>query len=67
MVLQAELEALESCLEEEQASLRQQKDQQERTAASVSGQMCLESQVRVTLHAHRHTHTHRHTPAQYIK
>ncbi|CAL8404077.1 unnamed protein product [Boreogadus saida] len=40
----AELEALESCLEEEQASLRQQKDKQERTAASVSGQMCLESQ-----------------------
>uniref|UniRef100_A0A8C5C763 Excision repair cross-complementation group 5 n=1 Tax=Gadus morhua TaxID=8049 RepID=A0A8C5C763_GADMO len=44
VVLQAELEALESCLEEEQASLRQQKDKQERTAASVSGQMCLESQ-----------------------
>ncbi|XP_045062722.1 LOW QUALITY PROTEIN: DNA excision repair protein ERCC-5 [Coregonus clupeaformis] len=39
-----ELVALESRLGEQQSSLREQKQQQERVAATVTGQMCLESQ-----------------------
>ncbi|XP_055786312.1 DNA excision repair protein ERCC-5 homolog isoform X2 [Salvelinus fontinalis] len=39
-----ELVALESSLGEQQSSLREQKQQQERIAATVTGQMCLESQ-----------------------
>ncbi|XP_061742908.1 DNA excision repair protein ERCC-5 isoform X2 [Nerophis ophidion] len=40
----AELQSLESCLQVEQSSLREQKQQQERMANSVTGQMCLETQ-----------------------
>uniref|UniRef100_UPI001EAF37D5 DNA excision repair protein ERCC-5 homolog n=1 Tax=Oncorhynchus gorbuscha TaxID=8017 RepID=UPI001EAF37D5 len=39
-----ELVALESSLGEQQSRLREQKQQQERVAATVTGQMCLESQ-----------------------
>ncbi|XP_031671594.1 DNA repair protein complementing XP-G cells homolog [Oncorhynchus kisutch] len=39
-----ELVALESSLGEQQSRLREQKQQQERIAATVTGQMCLESQ-----------------------
>uniref|UniRef100_A0A3P8ZE81 Excision repair cross-complementation group 5 n=1 Tax=Esox lucius TaxID=8010 RepID=A0A3P8ZE81_ESOLU len=39
-----ELLVLERHLEEQQSSLREQKQQQERVAANVTGQMCLESQ-----------------------
>ncbi|XP_070787257.1 DNA excision repair protein ERCC-5 homolog [Enoplosus armatus] len=39
-----ELEALESSLQVEQSSLRELKQQQERMANTVTGQMCLESQ-----------------------
>ncbi|KAF7659457.1 hypothetical protein LDENG_00297360 [Lucifuga dentata] len=39
-----ELEALQSSLQAEQSSLREQKQQQERMASTVTGQMCLESQ-----------------------
>ncbi|XP_056134816.1 DNA excision repair protein ERCC-5 homolog [Lampris incognitus] len=39
-----ELETLESSLEVQQERLREQKQQQERMAATVTGQMCLESQ-----------------------
>ncbi|KAM9409863.1 DNA excision repair protein ERCC-5 homolog isoform 2-T3 [Pholidichthys leucotaenia] len=39
-----ELEALESSLQVEQSNLREQKQQQERMANTVTGQMCLESQ-----------------------
>ncbi|XP_072236862.1 DNA excision repair protein ERCC-5 homolog isoform X1 [Leuresthes tenuis] len=39
-----ELEALESSLQMEQSSLKEQKQQQERMANTVTGQMCLESQ-----------------------
>lgn len=48
VVLQGELEALESCLQAEQSSLRELKQQQERMASTVTGQMYLESQVNVT-------------------
>lgn len=48
VVLQAELEALESSLQAEQSSLRELKQQQERMANTVTGQMYLESQVNVT-------------------
>jgi len=44
-VLQDELEALESSLQAEQSSLRGLKQQQERMANTVTGQMHLESQV----------------------
>ncbi|XP_026175531.1 DNA repair protein complementing XP-G cells homolog isoform X2 [Mastacembelus armatus] len=39
-----ELEALESSLQVEQSNLKEQKQQQERMANTVTGQMCLESQ-----------------------
>uniref|UniRef100_UPI003AAC9825 DNA excision repair protein ERCC-5 homolog n=1 Tax=Centroberyx gerrardi TaxID=166262 RepID=UPI003AAC9825 len=39
-----ELEALESSLQAQQSSLKEQKQQQERMATTVTGQMCLESQ-----------------------
>nr|XP_057944964.1 DNA excision repair protein ERCC-5 homolog [Doryrhamphus excisus] len=39
-----ELQSLESSLQVEQSSLREQKQQQERMANTVTGQMCLESQ-----------------------
>lgn len=45
VVLQDELEALESSLQAEQSSLRELKQQQERMANTVTGQMYLESQV----------------------
>lgn len=45
VVLQEELEALESSLQVEQSNLREQRQQQERMANSVTGQMYLESQV----------------------
>lgn len=45
VVLQDELEALESSLQVEQSNLRELKQQQERMANTVTGQMCLESQV----------------------
>lgn len=45
VVLQGELEALESSLHVEQNNLREQKQQQERMANTVTGQMYLESQV----------------------
>lgn len=45
IVLQDELEALESSLQVEQSSLRELKQQQERMANTVTGQMYLESQV----------------------
>lgn len=45
VVLQDELEALESSLQVEQSSLRELKQQQERMANTVTGQMYLESQV----------------------
>ncbi|TMS12885.1 DNA repair protein complementing XP-G cells [Larimichthys crocea] len=44
VVLQDELEALESSLQVEQSSLRELKQQQERMANTVTGQMYLESQ-----------------------
>uniref|UniRef100_A0A8K9V6M0 Excision repair cross-complementation group 5 n=1 Tax=Oncorhynchus mykiss TaxID=8022 RepID=A0A8K9V6M0_ONCMY len=44
IVHQDELVALESSLGEQQSRLREQKQQQERIAATVTGQMCLESQ-----------------------
>lgn len=44
-VLQEELRALESSLQVEQNHLREQKQQQERLANTVTGQMYLESQV----------------------
>ncbi|KAJ8350828.1 hypothetical protein SKAU_G00259580 [Synaphobranchus kaupii] len=44
-----ELEQLESSLQSQQSSLRVQKQQQERSAATVTGQMCLESQELLTL------------------
>lgn len=43
--VQEELEALESSLQAEQNSLRELKQQQERLANTVTGQMYLESQV----------------------
>lgn len=43
--VQEELEALESSLQAEQNSLRELKQQQERMANTVTGQMYLESQV----------------------
>lgn len=43
--MQEELEALESSLQAEQNSLRELKQQQERMATTVTGQMYLESQV----------------------
>lgn len=46
-ILQEELETLESSLLTQQNSLEAQKQQQERIAATVTGQMFLESQVRV--------------------
>lgn len=49
-VLQDELEALESSLQVEQSNLREQKQQQERMANTVTGQMYLESQVREKSH-----------------
>lgn len=45
VVLQDELEALNSSLWVEQSNLREQKQQQERMANTVTGQMYLESQV----------------------
>lgn len=57
-VLQEELEALESSLQVEQSSLRELKQQQERMANTVTGQMYLESQV----NERRHTQTHINTP-----
>lgn len=45
LCVQEELEALESSLQAEQNSLRELKQQQERMANSVTGQMYLESQV----------------------
>lgn len=45
VLLQDELEALESSLQEEQSNLRELKQQQERMANTVTGQMYLESQV----------------------
>lgn len=45
VVLQEELEALESSLQVEQSNLRELKQQQERMANTVTGQMHLESQV----------------------
>lgn len=57
-VLQDELEALESSLQVEQSSLRELKEQQERMANTVTGQMYLESQV----NERRHTKTHISTP-----
>ena len=45
VLLQDELEALESSLQLEQSNLREQKQQQERMANTVTGQMYLESQV----------------------
>lgn len=45
---QEELEALESSLQAEQQSLRELKQQQERMANTVTGQMYLESQVTET-------------------
>lgn len=45
VVLQDELEALESSLQVEQSSLRELKQQQERMANTVTGQMYLETQV----------------------
>lgn len=45
VLLQDELEALESSLQEEQSNLRELKQQQERMATTVTGQMYLESQV----------------------
>lgn len=43
--MQGELEALESSLQAEQSSLTELKQQQERMANTVTGQMYLESQV----------------------
>lgn len=48
MCAQDELEALESSLQAEQSSLRELKQQQERMANTVTGQMYLESQVSQT-------------------
>lgn len=45
MWVQDELEALESSLQAEQSSLTELKQQQERMANTVTGQMYLESQV----------------------
>lgn len=50
MCVQEELEALESSLQAEQTSLRELKQQQERMANTVTGQMCLESQVTAKHH-----------------
>lgn len=45
MLLQEELAALDSSLQAEQSNLRELKQQQERMANTVTGQMYLESQV----------------------
>lgn len=45
VLLQDELAALDSSLQEEQSNLRELKQQQERMANTVTGQMYLESQV----------------------
>lgn len=58
-VLQDELEALESSLKVEQSNLREQKQQQERMANTVTGQMYLESQVREKSHQHIQPHANR--------
>lgn len=44
-VLQEELLQLDRHLQDEQTSLREQQQQQERSSTSVTGQMCQESQV----------------------
>lgn len=49
-VLQEELVELEKSLQAEQSSLRGQQQQQQRSAATVTGQMCQESQVRTLTH-----------------
>lgn len=49
-MLQDELEDLESSLQAEQSSLRELKQQQERMANTVTGQMYLESQVNERRH-----------------
>lgn len=61
-MLQDELEALESSLQVEQSSLRELKQQQERMANTVTGQMCLESQVNGKRYEIASTYTDTHIP-----
>lgn len=66
-VLQDELEALESSLKVEQSNLREQKQQQERMANTVTGQMYLESQVREKSHQHIQPHADRKQVYMFFK
>lgn len=66
VVLQDELEDLESSLQAEQSSLRELKQQQERMANTVTGQMYLESQVSERHHEITSTHGHTVSPSHLI-